>query len=386
MADTTTAILGLTKPEVNGSSDTWGTKGNSNLDTIDALFDAGPALKLAKGGTGSTTASGARTNLGLGSMATQAANSVAITGGSVSGITDLAIADGGTGASDAATARINLGLGTIATQAANAVNITGGSVSGITDLAVADGGTGASDAATARTNLGIGSLGTQAANNVAITGGSVSGITDLAIADGGTGASDAATARTNLGLGSISTQAANAVAITGGSVAGITDLAVADGGTGASTAAGARTNLGLGGLAVLSSVGSSEITNASVTPAKLSGAQTGSAPVYGPRAWVTFNGTVASPTISASGNVTSVTKNNTGDYTINFTTALPDANYAVAISGSAASGTAVTGCVSTATAPTTSAVRIQLSYYGFPANSTSAYAMDSSRVSVIVLG
>jgi len=55
---------------------------------------------------------------------------------------------------DAATARATLGLGTIATQAANNVAITGGSISGITDLAVADGGTGASDAAGARTNLG----------------------------------------------------------------------------------------------------------------------------------------------------------------------------------------------------------------------------------------
>lgn len=54
-----------------------------------------------------------------------------------------------------ATARGNLGLGTIATQNANAVAITGGSVSGITDLAIADGGTGASTAAQARANLGL---------------------------------------------------------------------------------------------------------------------------------------------------------------------------------------------------------------------------------------
>lgn len=205
-----------------------------NPDPIDLTAEVQNELPLTNGGTGATTAAGARTNLGLGTMATQAASAVAITGGSVTGITDLAVADGGTGASTAATARTNLGL-VIGT------NVYG---PGSTDVAIADGGTGASTAATARTNLGLGTIATQASTSVSITGGSITGITDLAIADGGTGASTAANARTNLGLGTIATQAASSVAITGGSVTGITDLAVADGGTGASDAATARTNLG----------------------------------------------------------------------------------------------------------------------------------------------
>ena len=53
------------------------------------------------------------------------------------------------------TARTNLGLGTMATQASNSVSITGGSVSGITDIAIADGGTGASSSSAARSNLGV---------------------------------------------------------------------------------------------------------------------------------------------------------------------------------------------------------------------------------------
>jgi len=110
------------------------------------------------------------------------------------------------------------------------------------------------------------------------------------------------------------------------------------------------------------------VANGAITAEKLSGAQTGSAPVYGFRAWVNFNGTGSigtNQTINASGNVSSVYKNSDGDYTINFSTALPNANYAV--SGSVASsdfgyGVVVysTSVLGTPATKTASALRIAI--------------------------
>jgi hypothetical protein len=58
------------------------------------------------------------------------------------------------------------------------------------------------------------------------------------------------------------------------------------------------------------------------------GSQTGSAPMFAARAWVNFNGT-NTVAIRASGNVSSITDNGAGNYAVNFTTAMPDTNYAV---------------------------------------------------------
>lgn len=102
---------------------------------------------------------------------------------------------------------------------------------------------------------------------------------------------------------------------------------------------GTVTGITAGGLPDASIV-TADIADANITAAKLSGAQTGTAPIYGCRAWVNFDGTRneadtgastngANVKIRASGNVTSVLKNGAGDYTVNFTTAMPDANYCV---------------------------------------------------------
>lgn len=70
-----------------------------NAFLADLLSDLNGARPIVSGGTGATSASAARTALGIGTLGTQASSAVSITGGSITGITDLALADGGTAAS-----------------------------------------------------------------------------------------------------------------------------------------------------------------------------------------------------------------------------------------------------------------------------------------------
>jgi hypothetical protein len=100
-----------------------------------------------------------------------------------------------------------------------------------------------------------------------------------------------------------------------------------------------------------------------------------SAVAYGCRAWVNFDGT-GTPAIRASGNVSSITDNGTGDYTVNFTNALPDVNYAASV-------TTQTGGIQSActndgtTARTTTTLRVAV------LNTVGSF-VDSAQVGVAI--
>jgi hypothetical protein len=128
---------------------------------------------------------------------------------------------------------------------------------------------------------------------------------------------------------------------------------------------------------VLSSNGTSWVSSAPPSPAALSTAS-GAAPSYSARAWVNFNGTTSPGTIRASGNMSSVTKNTTGDYTVNFTTAMADDQYAWA-------GTArKEGNVSILFTGQRNTDSYTSSGFRFICQNDVAQILDSSIVSVIV--
>lgn len=197
-----------------------------------------------------TTAATVRTYMqsNLGTMATQNANAVAITGGSITGITDLAVADGGTGASDASGARTNLGLVigtnvqaydpelttwagiTPGTGVGTALAVNVGSPGAFTTFDGA-GGTPSSMTLTNATGLPISGL--VSSTSTAL------GVGSLELGN----ASDTTLARSSAGNMTIE---GNLVYRAGG-----TDVPITDGGTGSSTAADARTALAVVGTADL---------------------------------------------------------------------------------------------------------------------------------------
>ena len=130
---------------------------------------------------------------------------------------------------------------------------------------------------------------------------------------------------------------------------------------------------------LLLSQGGTGNTSGNVVSSQVAGAlnATGSAPLYACRAWVNFNGT-GTVAIRASGNVSSITDNGVGQYAVNFTTAMQDANYAVNGTISVLASGAEAIVLGHNVAPTASSAEIRV------VNSSSQGYMDKAYVWVSI--
>ena len=146
-------------------------------------------------------------------------------------------------------------------------------------------------------------------------------------------------------------------------------LPVANGGSGVTTSTGTGANV----LGTSPTLATPTFDSASLVTIS------GTAPLYMCRAWVNFNGT-GTVAIRASGNMSSITDNGTGDYTVNFTTAISDANYSTVgscIFNGGSVGSIVTPAT-TAGTPTTSTMRFSVR------SSVSAAVQDYEGINIAI--
>lgn len=130
-----------------------------------------------------------------------------------------------------------------------------------------------------------------------------------------------------------------------------------------------------GASTLATTVASPTLTTPNINSAQFA-TVSGTAPIYPCRAWVNFNGT-GTVAIRASGNVSSITDNGTGDYTVNFTTAMADANFASTVTvGGASLANALAN--TSGAAQTTTTVRVATRV----ANTNVAADYDTVAVSI----
>ena len=101
-------------------------------------------------------------------------------------------------------------------------------------------------------------------------------------------------------------------------------------------------------------IGTAQLVNGSVIAAKLGTNEQKQIA----KAWVNFDGTTSPGTIRSNYNVSSVTKNGTGEYTVNFATPMADANYSVALAVQTTSELDFRPVIKSTLTPTTSSIRV----------------------------